>query len=910
MYKAAYGDLRVPQRFVVPNMKPWPTAAHNLRLGKVVANIRATGRFLQNQPARQQVLDEMGFVWRVRETATSARDAQRTVTWEQVLTALQAYRENISATTEDVPVSFTVPSEQAEWPESVWGLPLGRQLQAVKTNVLPNNANARAAFAELGVFVEDDDDDDDDTSSEEDGDDEDNDNDDDDNNNNNNDNEGSPKLSVNDIRFQKVYTALQTYKKMKGDLLVPQPFVVPENSDEWPEETWGLRLGARVNAIRSQGTFVNNNPERRQLLDDLDFIWLPPKSSRRRGRRTSRADEEEEEADVGGDETEMDAASDAAAAAMDSLLQGSFNFDQDFGALGQARAAFLSDDTTTRETSPEWNLEGAHMPERVSQPVEEPVSADEEYSTPESLADSLREATDRALECGVIEGMTENKRVIKGKREKAIPWFNDDFGEDFVFEDVVEALTIYKNIYGDFLNLTTGCDFVVPAPEEVTGFLDSFEDDDLFGAFDMDDASSRAAAAIANFDDDIDDDNNKMFDSSEDFIAAEIRRLQEEVEESAAPETESSVATTKTPSTKTLSDTWPEHLASMALGNIVDRIRDGSLEVKHLPKRKEQLDALDFDWGDDMYFIDIPFEKAMCAMYAYYLIRGDMFVYEDFVMPDEDPWPQALAGYEIGKAVRRIRELQNFLEAYHPDKVSLLRMIDFVWFSETMALPLDPNEEEMTSEQLLLSAFGHPDYAKMIDIPMGLPDRIVADGPFYETNGDPKLWWRKWHNWDYVKDYWYQQGRRDNAYVLRGNGYPQMADEHEAKYGPGLFKLMNATLQDIEENGVEGRPLEEQQELLQKLNFYRQEMLGCTDIHPHDRDQLLVDLDTHMLKIVKDTNLDLTEEDEATSDEYEGEYEDEYEEEGKEEEDDDDDEIGYEYEEEFDVENELGLGDR
>ena len=43
---------------------------------------------------------------------------------------------------------------------------------------------------------------------------------------------------------------------------------------------------------------------------------------------------------------------------------------------------------------------------------------------------------------------------------------------------------------------------------------------------------------------------------------------------------------------------WPEHLAGMKLGTIVSRIRDGSLEVKHLPERKQQLDAIDFDWGD------------------------------------------------------------------------------------------------------------------------------------------------------------------------------------------------------------------------------------------------------------------------------------------------------------------------
>jgi hypothetical protein len=363
-----------------------------------------------------------------------------------------------------------------------------------------------------------------------------------------------------------------------------------------------------------------------------------------------------------------------------------------------------------------------------------------------------------------------------------------------------------------------------------------------------------------------------------------------------------------TATTTASTSAWPEHLAGMGLGHIVRRIRDGSLEVKHLPERKAKLDSLDFHWGDEKYFIDIPFEKAMCAMYAYYLIRGDMFVYEDFIMPDEDPWPESLAGYELGQAVKRLRELQNFLEAYHPEKVSLLRMIDFVWFSDTMALPLDPNEPEVTPETLLLSAFGHPDYAKMIDIPMGLPDKIINDGPFMETDDDPKLWWRKWHNWEYVEDYWYQQGRRDNAFVLRGMGYPQMAEEHEAKYGPGLFSQINATMQDIEDNGIEGKSTEAKKELLQTLSGFRQEMLGCTDIHPQDRDQLLLDMDNHMLDIMKDKEIaSMAEEDEAAGEEYEEGEEYEYEEEEYEE---DEYEEEYEEEEEVDIEDELGLGQK
>lgn len=63
--------------------------------------------------------------------------------------------------------------------------------------------------------------------------------------------------------------ALAKYKERHGTLDVPQHFVIPVNSPEWPEEVWGLRLGARVNTVRSQGTFVKNYPARRDLLTEM-----------------------------------------------------------------------------------------------------------------------------------------------------------------------------------------------------------------------------------------------------------------------------------------------------------------------------------------------------------------------------------------------------------------------------------------------------------------------------------------------------------------------------------------------------------------------------------------------------------------------------------------------------------------
>ena len=171
-----------------------------------------------------------------------------------------------------------------------------------------------------------------------------------------------------------------------------------------------------------------------------------------------------------------------------------------------------------------------------------------------------------------------NKRVVKGARSKYVPWRNDDFGSDFVFEDVVEALVLYKELYGDFDSIEED-EFVVPEPVEESLRLSPFE----------------LAAMNDDADDDLDDIDGPWAEDEDDESL----------------ERKFSVVA---------SNDWPEHLAGMRLGQIVSRIREGGLEVKHLPERKAQLDEIGFDWGDPKRFIDVPFEKVMCALYAYFMI--------------------------------------------------------------------------------------------------------------------------------------------------------------------------------------------------------------------------------------------------------------------------------------------------
>lgn len=376
MYKAAYGDLKVPTRFVVPAMAPWPgklyflsriimcpylqnptllyfiaEAAWDMPLGKKVALIRSTGKYVDDKPNRRKQLDKLGFVWMARAAPKSAAD----ITFNQVFEALAVYKKEIDDSG-SVPADFTVPDSDP-WPEKTRGLPLGSCLSKFRSGKFLNaNPEAAEKLRKLG-FIED------------------------------------IKVSANDIRFSNVIVALKRYEEIYGDMMVPQPFTVPESSGDWPEETWGLRLGARVNAIRSQGTFINANPERRQILDDMGFVWSPPENERRKRGRKSKAEKEREDMEAVALATGSPLPSEDEDADADSFAS-SFDF-----------SSITGEPDGEESISPTWGFEGGkELQEMVVAAKEEASQAEEIVYKPEmTLAESLATAKKNALEIGIIE---------------------------------------------------------------------------------------------------------------------------------------------------------------------------------------------------------------------------------------------------------------------------------------------------------------------------------------------------------------------------------------------------------------------------------------------------------------------------------------------------------------------------
>lgn len=224
-YKRIFDDMRVPAKFVVPDEEPWPRLTRSMKLGIKVAAIRSAGRYIKDHRERKAELDALGFEWRLRDHTHKQQlgDEQ----FDQVYDALVYYKKCINDDL-NIPVDFVVPDGEG-WPEETWGLSLGSLVLAIreKEKFVFGRTDRVRRLNKLGFQWEE-----------------------------------NKRDQYSKKRFDIVYSALVVYKELYSDLYVPQSFVVP-TEQPWPEETWGLKLGARVNAIRAQGTLVTNSAERR-----------------------------------------------------------------------------------------------------------------------------------------------------------------------------------------------------------------------------------------------------------------------------------------------------------------------------------------------------------------------------------------------------------------------------------------------------------------------------------------------------------------------------------------------------------------------------------------------------------------------------------------------------------------------
>ena len=214
-YKKLNGDMMIPAKFIVPSgSSMWPKRTWGLKLGSTVSRIR-NGR---SHSDRRDDLLQMGFCYDASE-----------IQYNLAVSALLKYKElndNMM-----VPCTFIVPSDSHVWPEAIWGLKLGQIVTTIRSGA--SHAEKRNDLISIGFY-----------------------------------------FKPTKTSYELVRMALLVYKELRDDMIVPSSFVVPANTEKWPIEVWGIKLGYIVKRIR-QGRL---HTDKRDDLISIGFHYTAEES--------------------------------------------------------------------------------------------------------------------------------------------------------------------------------------------------------------------------------------------------------------------------------------------------------------------------------------------------------------------------------------------------------------------------------------------------------------------------------------------------------------------------------------------------------------------------------------------------------------------------------------------------------
>jgi hypothetical protein len=192
-----------------------PSSSSDIAGSKIKGTRRSRGDAQGNDKKRAKksagAVDDLnqGAAIDGRENGDASAKLVRGYGYERVKLALIKYKEineNLLAKR-----GFIIPTNNPLWPEEVWGMKLGSVINNIKSGLAYKEK--KDELRELGLKVKNID-------------------------------------SVDYIcpkpakyGFDKIKLALLKYREIYGDVLVKRTFFVPTENAEWPEETWGMRLG-------------------------------------------------------------------------------------------------------------------------------------------------------------------------------------------------------------------------------------------------------------------------------------------------------------------------------------------------------------------------------------------------------------------------------------------------------------------------------------------------------------------------------------------------------------------------------------------------------------------------------------------------------------------------------------------
>jgi hypothetical protein len=200
----AGSPVAIPDRFVVPHdSSDWPQELWGMKLGRAATYILHRGAYRKSKGA----FSALGL------------SSKHELTARQVVDAIKTYKtvHNIAAGSPVViPVLFIVPQGSSEWPQELWGMRLGQ----ITLGILRAGTfrKYKQVFRALGL------------------------------------------AGYRDESARQAIEAIKTYRAVHNipegsPVVIPQAYVVPHGTAEWPQELWGLKLGRTACEILQKGIF-------------------------------------------------------------------------------------------------------------------------------------------------------------------------------------------------------------------------------------------------------------------------------------------------------------------------------------------------------------------------------------------------------------------------------------------------------------------------------------------------------------------------------------------------------------------------------------------------------------------------------------------------------------------------------
>jgi hypothetical protein len=211
IYERLYESTCVPQAFVVPREKPWPEEYHDFALGHKVHMLRGKKKLLTDHA--YQNLTDAGMIWSLRQYNAECLD--------QGVEVFKAIHGHL-----DIPFAFTVPMNDRQWPQRLWGFNLGTRFYRVgQTRIKPERYERWTA---LGVVFTP---------------------------------RARPQKIEAKARYADILQAFRVFHVKHGHYDVPHSYFIAPDDTAYPERCRGKNLGRTLQKIREGVLFPQHRGE-------------------------------------------------------------------------------------------------------------------------------------------------------------------------------------------------------------------------------------------------------------------------------------------------------------------------------------------------------------------------------------------------------------------------------------------------------------------------------------------------------------------------------------------------------------------------------------------------------------------------------------------------------------------------